>query len=167
MSAPALVLAPVLGALLLVTGCGGGGDDALSGSAGKAQLVKATAAARTAVTDQALGEPSTSWRPALKAVADPACASDGSRGFRWRSAASMTVKDEGTDGDGIVAALIGSLPEELKGASYVGDLDDDPVLVLPTTYGSGARVVSVDITVQRATQGWTFVVNARTACLQN
>lgn len=153
-----------LATILLSTAACGGGDDGPDSSSARAELEKATSAVLKVLSSPTVGQAGVIDPSAITAVRDPLCDDGDSAGSRWRSSAALTVTDPSDDGDAIVARVIGSMQSPLKTTLYVGDLDDDPALVLPVTYGSGEDAVSLDVTIQRAEQGWAFAVSGRTAC---
>ena len=155
--------AVVLGGALLTTLAGCGGESAVSSDRAKSSVTSAGQSLRATVNRPGFYDVVTAWKSAVKLVPDPTCTSDDA-GSRWRLVGGATVEDKDGDGDGAVATLIGALPDSWDTANYVGDLDDDPTLVLPATYGSGKAAVAAEITIVPVRGGWTYSLSARSAC---
>lgn len=164
----ARLLVAVTMAVLLTGGCGV--QDGPSSNQARESVRAAGESMRATLGRPGFYDMLSPWESSEKLVPDATCNS-GDGGSRWRLAGAATVGDRKNpdgfdDGDGAVAILLGALPDSWDTNLYVGDLDDDPTLVVPATYGAGADTVKTEITVQHAAGGgFTYSLSAGSACI--
>ena len=146
-------------AALGVSACGGG-DEITSQETGKRLSAQMDALRETLTGSAELAEP---WSSATREVEGLSC---GKGEARWLYLASFETRGPTTDGDGPTSLTVGRLDQAgWKTDLGVGDLDDHPVALVPAyRTDKNPAGTTLDVTIQRGSAGWHYVVSARTTC---